>query len=82
MSTIIYKGGGGVQKVQNLVYVENGCPLNVNSELNTYYYNTQIFCSKPAEKNLEIGTEIYLGNRIEIRIFMLVWLRFEFLIFL
>ena len=26
MSTIIYKGGGGVQKVQNLVYVENGCP--------------------------------------------------------
>ena len=30
MSTIIYKGGGGVQKVQNLVYVENGCPLNKN----------------------------------------------------
>ena len=26
MSTNIYKGGGGVQKVQNLVYVENGCP--------------------------------------------------------
>ena len=28
ISTNIYKGGGGVQKVQNLVYVENGCPLD------------------------------------------------------
>ena len=35
ISTNIYKGGGGVQKVQNLVYVENGCPLR----------NTLVFAS-------------------------------------
>ena len=33
MSTNIYKGGGGVQKVQNLVYVENGCPSYPNNEI-------------------------------------------------
>ena len=32
MSTNIYKGGGGVQKVQNLVYVENGCPPTVSNK--------------------------------------------------
>ena len=30
------------------------------------------FVQNLQKKNWEIGTEIYLGNRIEIRIFMLV----------
>ena len=40
MSTNIYKGGGGVQKVQNLVYVENGCPLIIFSIANLLILST------------------------------------------
>ena len=41
-SKIIYKGGGGVKKVQNLVYVENGCPLSLFSKISDYRERSKI----------------------------------------